>query len=173
MATDIAFAVGVLALFGARVPAGLKLLVLSVAIVDDIGAIVVIAVVYSAGLAWGPLAAAVGLLAIIAALHRVGVVWWPLHGLLGLGVWLATYASGVQATIAGVAVGLLVPTRPLVRHLSVSLGGDVQPSAPVVRWVRLHVQETISPAERLAHSLHPWTSFAVFRCSPWRMPGCR
>jgi NhaA family Na+:H+ antiporter len=162
MATDIAFAVGVLALFGARVPAGLKLLVLSVAIVDDIGAILVIAVVYSAGLAWGPLDAAVGLLAIIAVLHRAGVVWWPVHGLLGLGVWLATYASGVHATIAGVALGLLMPTRPLVRHLSVSLGGDdVQPSAPVVRWVRLHVQEMISAAERLAHSLHPWTSFAV------------
>jgi NhaA family Na+:H+ antiporter len=162
MATDIAFAVGVLALFGSRVPAGLKLLVLSVAIVDDIGAIVVIAVVYSAGLAWGPLAAAVGLLAVIAVLHRVGVVWWPVHGLLGLGVWLATYASGVHATIAGVALGLLVPTRPLVRHLSVSLGeGDMELSAPVVRWVRLHVQETISAAERLAHSLHPWTSLAV------------
>jgi NhaA family Na+:H+ antiporter len=70
--------------------------------------------------------------------------------------------SGVHATIAGVALGLLMPTRPLVRHLSVSLGGDdVQPSAPVVHWVRLHVQETISAAERLAHSLHPWTSFAV------------
>jgi NhaA family Na+:H+ antiporter len=162
MATDIAFAVGVLALFGSRVPAGLKLLLLSVAIVDDIGAILVIAVVYSAGLAWGPLAAAVGMLAVIAVLHRIGVVWWPIHGLLGLAVWLATYASGMHATIAGVALGLLVPTRPLVRHLSVSLDdGDVELSAPVVRWVRLHVQETISAAERLAHNLHPWTSFAV------------
>jgi NhaA family Na+:H+ antiporter len=108
--------------------------VLSVAIVDDIGAILVIAIVYSAGLAWGPLAAAVGLLAVIAALHRVGVVWWPLPGLLGLEVWLATYASGVHATIAGVAVGLLVPTRPLVRHLSVTLGDrEVELSAPVLR----------------------------------------
>jgi Na+:H+ antiporter, NhaA family len=95
MATDIAFAVGVLALFGARDPAGLKLLLLSVAIVDDIGAILVIAVVYSAGLGWGPLAAAVGLLAAIAVLHRVGVVWWPVHVLLGVGVWLATDAAGV------------------------------------------------------------------------------
>jgi NhaA family Na+:H+ antiporter len=161
-ATDIAFALGVLALFGSRVPAGLKLLLLSVAIVDDIGAVIVIAVFYSGGLAWGPLAVAVGLVALIAVLHRVGVVWWPVHVLLGVGLWLATHASGVHATIAGVALGLLMPTRPLVGHLSVSLGGDdVQPSAPVVRWVRLHVQETISAAERLEHSLHPWTSFAI------------
>ena len=162
MATDIAFALGVLALFGSRVPAGLKLLLLSMAIVDDIGAIVVIAVFYSGGLAWGPLAVAVGLLAVIALLHRLGVVWWPVHVLLGVGVWLATYASGMQATIAGVALGLLMPTRPLVRQLSVSLGdNDTELSAPVVRWVKLHVQETISAAERLAHTLHPWTSYAV------------
>jgi Na+:H+ antiporter, NhaA family len=162
MATDIAFALGVLALFGSRVPAGLKVLLLCVAIVDDIGAIIVIAVFYSGGLDWAPLAAAAGLLALIAVLHRVGVVWWPVHVLLGVGVWLATYASGVHATIAGVALGLLMPTRPLVRHLSVSLGdGDAELSAPVVRWVKQHVQETISAAERLAHTLHPWTSFVV------------
>jgi NhaA family Na+:H+ antiporter len=162
MATDIAFALGVLALFGSRVPSGLKLLLLSVAIVDDIGAIIVIAIFYSGGLAWAPLAVAVGLLAGIAVLHRVGVVWWPIHVLLGVGVWLATYTSGVHATIAGVALGLLMPTRPLVRHLSVSLGdGDIAPSAPMVRWVKQHVQETISAAERLEHTLHPWTSFAV------------
>jgi len=135
-----------------------------VAIVDDIGAIIVIAVFYAGGLAWAPLAVAVGLLAVIAALHRVGVVWWPVHVLLGLGVWLAVYASGVHATIAGVAVGLLMPTRPLIRHLSISLGpddDDLQPSAPVVQWVRQQVQETISPAERLAHTFHPWTSYVV------------
>ncbi len=165
MATDIAFAVGVLALFGSRVPSGLKVLLLSVAIVDDIGAIIIIAVFYASGLAWTPLAIAVGLLAVIAVLHRVGVVWWPVHVLLGLGVWLATYASGVHATIAGVALGLLMPTRPLVRHLSISLGqdddDDLQPSAPVVHWVKQQVQETISAAERLAHTFHPWTSYAV------------
>ena len=136
MATDIAFAVGVLALFGSRVPSGLKVLLLSVAIVDDIGAIIVIAIFYTGGLAWSPLAIAVGLLVVIAVLYRMGVVWWPVHVLLGLGVWLATYASGVEATIAGVAVGLLTPAQR-------------------------QVQETISPAERLTHTLHPWTSFVV------------
>ena len=165
MATDIAFAVGVLVLFGSRVPSGLKVLLLSVAIVDDIGAIVVIAVFYTGGLAWTPLALAVGLLVVVAVLHRVGVLWWPVHVLLGLGVWLATYASGVHATIAGVAVGLLMPTRPLVRQLSISLGqdddDDLQPSPPLVHWVRQQAKETVSAAERLAHGLHPWTSYVV------------
>jgi Na+:H+ antiporter, NhaA family len=174
MATDIAFALGVLALFGSRVPSGLKLLLLSVALVDDIGAILVIAAFYAGQLAWGPLAVAVGLLAVIAVLHRVGVVWWPVHVLLGVGVWLATFQSGVHATIAGVALGLLMPTRPLVRHLSVSLGdGDVQPSAPVVRWVTQHVQETISAAERLEHTCIPGPAWPWSRCSPWPTPGCR
>jgi Na+/H+ antiporter NhaA len=83
-----------------------------------------------------------GLLGVIAGLPRMGVVWWPVHVLLGVGVWLATYASGVQATIAGVALGLLMPTRPLVRHLSASLGDDIQPSAPVVRWVRKELYDS-------------------------------
>jgi NhaA family Na+:H+ antiporter len=121
MATDIAFAVGVLALFGSRVPSGLKVLLLSVAIVDDVGAILVIAIFYSSGLAWAPLGIAVGLLAVVAALHRAGVVWWPVHVLLGLGVWLAAYASGVHATIAGVVVGLLMPTHPAGERLEHTL----------------------------------------------------
>lgn len=109
MATDIAFAVGVLALFGSRVPSGLKVLLLSVAIVDDIGAIIVI--FYTGGLAWTPLGIAVALLVTIAVLHRSGVVWWPISVPLGLGVWLATSLSGVHATIAGVA-GRVAHARP-------------------------------------------------------------
>ncbi len=120
-----------------------------------------IAAFSSGELAWVPLGIAVVLLEVAARLHRVpGVVAGPCAARPG--VWLATYASGVHATIAGVALGLLMPTRPLVRHLSVSLGdNDTELSAPVVRWVKLHVQETISAAERLEHTLHPWTSFAV------------
>src|SRR5688572_6915273 len=114
MATDIAFAVGVLAVLGDRVPAGLKVLLLGVAIVDDIGAIVVIAVFYSDGLsaAWGA-AALAGLLA-VAVLRRAKVWFLPVYVVLGVAIWVATLESGVHATIAGVALALLAPARPLL-----------------------------------------------------------
>ncbi|MDP9434651.1 MAG: Na+/H+ antiporter NhaA [Actinomycetota bacterium] len=122
MATDIAFAVGVLALLGDRVPGGAKLLLLSIAIVDDILAIGVIAVVYTQAVSLAWLAAAVGLLGLVAVLRRVGVVdVWP-YVVVGVAVWLATFESGVHATIAGVALGLLTPAgevggRPVLQEL--------------------------------------------------------
>ncbi len=122
MATDIAFAVGVLALLGDRVPGGAKLLLLSIAIVDDILAIGVIAVVYTQGVSLAWLAAAVGLLGVVVVLRRVGVVdVWP-YVVVGVAVWLATFESGVHATIAGVALGLLTPAgevggRPVLQEL--------------------------------------------------------
>jgi NhaA family Na+:H+ antiporter len=105
MATDIAFAVGVMALLGRRVPSSLKLFLLTLAVVDDIGAILVIAVFYSSHIDFGFLGLALGLLILVAALRR-----WPTLALLaGIGVWAALYNSGVHATLAGVAVGLLLP----------------------------------------------------------------
>ncbi|HST38993.1 MAG TPA: Na+/H+ antiporter NhaA [Conexibacter sp.] len=111
-ATDIAFAVGVLALLGPGIPSGVRLFLLTIAIVDDLIAIAIIALFYGDGLAFGWLAlAAAGLLA-VAAMQRLGVrqVW--AYAPLALLVWIATYESGVHATIAGVALGLLVPARP-------------------------------------------------------------
>ena len=109
MATDIAFAVGVMALLGRRVPSGLKVLLLALAIVDDIGAIVVIAIFYSDGVRWLWLgAAAIGLVAIV-ALRRAGATSAPVYALIGIGVWFVTLQSGVHATVAGVALGLLTP----------------------------------------------------------------
>lgn len=134
MATDIAFAVGVLALLGSRVPPGAKLLLLTVAIVDDIIAITVIAIAYTETLSLGWLAGAVaGLLAVV-ALRAAGVAAiWP-YVVVGLLVWLATLESGVHATIAGVALGLLTPT------------GSVQGR---------NVLET------LEHRLHPVSAYVV------------
>lgn len=135
MATDIAFAVGVLALFGRRIPLGLKVFLLSLAIVDDIGAIAVIAIFYSANI--GPLALALSAAstAAFAASWRLGPpLRSPLLFLLAAVAWTALYASGVHPTIAGVALGLAVPA-----------GTDPDPS----------------PAERLGHALHPWTSFGI------------
>src|SRR5512144_1289482 len=113
MATDIAFALGVLALLGERVPIGAKLFLLTIAIVDDIIAITVIAVAYSDRIDPGWLGAAVGGLLAVVGLRAVGVNRiWP-YVLVGVGVWVATLASGVHATIAGVALGLLTPAQPV------------------------------------------------------------
>ena len=136
MATDIAFAVGVLALLGTRVPPALKVLLLALAIVDDVGAIAVIAVAYSDDLSLGWAAAAVAGLVGFALLRRLRVGYLPIAALVGVGVWVATLSSGVHATIAGVALGLVTPARP-------------------------RGTESVSVGERLEAALHPWTSFAV------------
>jgi NhaA family Na+:H+ antiporter len=134
MATDIAFAVGVLALLGKRVPAGAKLLLLTVAIVDDIIAITVIAIFYTDTVLAGWLAGAVAGLGLVVVLRRLGVhAIWP-YVLVGLVVWVCTLESGVHATIAGVALGLLTPAG--------SVGGR-----DVLRT--------------LEHRLHPFSAFLI------------
>jgi Na+:H+ antiporter, NhaA family len=107
MATDIAFSLGVAALVGRRLPSGLRVFLLALAIVDDIAAIVVIAVFYSSGVELLWLACAVGLTAATFALQRSGV---SLFVLLGIGIWIALREAGVHPTLAGVAVGLLIPS---------------------------------------------------------------
>jgi NhaA family Na+:H+ antiporter len=166
MATDIAFAVGVLSLLGSRAPAGLKLFVLSLAIVDDIGAILVIAVFYSAGLQTDWLLVAVAGCLIVAGLKRSGVLWVPLYAVIGVGVWFATLESGVHATIAGVVLGLLAPARPSDPDGfdDVAEGASLlsaEPDAQSVHALTLQAKEVVSPADRLIHLLHPWTSFVV------------
>ena len=164
MATDIAFAVGVVALLGPRVPQSLKLFLLTLAIVDDIGAIVVIAVFYSEGIALLPLLVAAGLIALMSGLRRLRVVAMPLHVLIGVGVWYATYKSGVHATLAGVALGLLAPARPLAagavaREWAEDLSDEPGPAE--LRAMTRLANSSVSVAERLEHALHPLTSFAV------------
>ena len=117
MATDIAFALGVLALLGPRVPPALKVFLLALAIVDDLGAISVIAIFYSDSIGFGWLALAGGSLAAITVLWRLGVRSLPAHVVLGVLTWWFVFESGVHATLAGVAVALLVP---------VDLGDDVE-----------------------------------------------
>ena len=134
MATDIAFAVGVLALLGSRISSGVKLFLLTLAIVDDVLAISVIAVFYSDEVSAGWLMAALGGLLAVVALRRAGVVRILPYVPLGLFVWLATLESGIHATIAGVALGVLTPARPV--------GGR-------------------AVLEELEHRLHPYTSFGV------------
>lgn len=111
MATDVAFAVGVLSLLGARVPGELKVVLLGLAIVDDIGAIAVIAVFYSDGIDGRWLAAAVAGLVVVGMARVAGVRALPVYVAIAAAVWYATLESGVHATIAGVALGLLAPAR--------------------------------------------------------------
>ncbi|MGH2775932.1 MAG: Na+/H+ antiporter NhaA [Actinomycetota bacterium] len=173
MATDIAFAVGVLALFGNRIHPSLKVFLLSLAVADDIGAIVVIALFYTSDLNLVALAVAGGLLGVVALLRALRVIWIPLYVLVGAAAWLATYESGVHATIAGVALGLMTPVRPS-RDPSEDSAESLDPDpdrledgegeglAPkVVRAWRLRTQERVAVGEYLEHLLHPWTSFVV------------
>ena len=166
MATDIAFAVGVLALLGDRVPPTLSVLLLSLAIVDDIGAIVVIAAFYTDEIAvdWA-LGAIAGLL-LVWMLRRFGVWYLPVYVVLGAAIWYATLESGVHATIAGVALGLLTPARPLLTEpdadrIAEELSEDHDVTASEVRALSFRLRESVSVAERLQDLLHPYTSFMV------------
>jgi NhaA family Na+:H+ antiporter len=178
MATDIAFAVGVLALLGRRVPLSLKVFLLAVAIVDDIGAIVVIAVFYTEGIDFGWMAAAVGLCGLVVLMARSGVRDVIAYVVVGGFVWLAVHESGVHATIAGVILGLLTPA---VAHYDpkqlVDSGGSLiarfseaasQPDAlskgipsAALRELEELSRESRPVLDRLEHALHPWTSYAI------------
>jgi NhaA family Na+:H+ antiporter len=165
MATDIAFAVGVLALLGPSIPQRLKLFLLTLAIVDDIGAIMVIAVFYSSGIQFDWLSLALGLLLVVIGLQAFRVWYIPVYVVLGIVIWYATFKSGVHATIAGVALGLLAPARPLLGHRTFEsvedvLSGDTANPA-AVRDLTWKVKETVPITTRLAAVLSPWTSFVI------------
>jgi NhaA family Na+:H+ antiporter len=162
MATDIAIAVGVLSLLGARVSPSLKLFVLAFAIVDDIGAIVVIAVFYSRGIDAKALAVAALLLAAIVGARLLGIRSTLVYVVLGVALWLATHESGVHATLVGVALGLLAPTQPIRPHEYVDIDAltDIS-TAATARETATLARESVSVVEWLEHLLHPWTSFFV------------
>jgi len=146
MATDIAFAVGVLALAGRRVPSSLTVFLLALAIVDDLGAIIVIAVFYSGGIELAWLAGAAGVFAVVAALGALRVRSVAVYLALGVVAWVAVFESGVHATIAGVVLGFLVPMR-----LDDGAAADIEAPAG----------ERRSVLDRIEHDLHPWTSYGV------------
>ena len=164
MATDIAFAVGVVTLLGPRVPSSLKLFLLTLAIVDDIGAIIVIGAFYSSGLQPELLGVAAAIVVVIWLLNRSGVVWLAPYLVLGAALWLATYASGVHATIAGVVLGLLTPAQRLLpASVAREWANDLrdEPTAEQMHAMTRLARHSVSPAERIAHILHPWSSFLI------------
>ncbi|HEX7166452.1 MAG TPA: Na+/H+ antiporter NhaA [Acidimicrobiales bacterium] len=164
MATDIAFALGVLALVAPRLPGSLRIFLLALAIVDDIGAIVVIAVFYTSELQPAWLAAAAAIVVSVFGLRRLGMSARPLFVVLGVGLWLAVHASGVHATIAGVVMGLLVPATPrLDREIMISRADELlnvftpDDARQTSKLARLSVSEL----EWIQHMLHPLSSLLI------------
>lgn len=133
-ATDIAFALGVLALLGSRVPAALKVFLMALAIIDDLGAIVIIALFYTSDLSLLSLSVAAGAIVVLALLNRFNVRNLAIYMLVGVVLWTAVLKSGVHATLAGVVVGFFVPLKEEEGH---------------------------SPAEHLAHGLMPWVNWLI------------
>ena len=138
-ATDIAFALGALALVGSRAPAGLKVFLLALAVLDDLGAIVVIALFYTANLSLGALGIAAAGFAVLLAMNLLGIKRIGLYIVVGLVIWVAVLKSGVHATLAGVVVAFTLPLR----------GKDGA------------FKEGGSPLEVLEHVLHPWVAFLI------------
>ena len=143
MATDIAFAVGIVTLLGSRVPVGAKIFLMTLAVADDIGAIVVIAVFYTGSLAWGWLACALVGLLVIFVMRRGDVQSLAPYLAVGAFIWFAMLESGVHATLAGVALGLLTPAWPLRSPRSFS--ADVRRS--LNRFEDAYYERVLSGAE--------------------------
>jgi Na+:H+ antiporter, NhaA family len=166
MATDIAFALGVVAILGSRVPPSLKVFLLTLAIVDDIGAIVVIALFYSHGIELEWLLVAAGIVLLVVVLRRATVRYMPVFVVLGTALWFAVFETGVHATIAGVVMGLLTPAVPFQTEVETQHVVDVLDHAPGitladVRAASFLLRESVSLTERIEDVLHPWVSYVV------------
>ena len=142
MATDIAFAVGVLALLGSRAPAGLKVFLTALAILDDLGAVLVIGICFSQHISYPALGSAAGLLALGALFNILGVRSLVIYLMIGLALWYAVMQSGIHATISGVALAMVIPA-------SAAPGEESQDQVPP------------SPALHLEHILHPWVIYGI------------
>jgi NhaA family Na+:H+ antiporter len=172
MATDIAFVAGFLALLGSRVPFGLKMFVLTLAIIDDIGAVLVIAVAYTDQISLSMLGLATAGFGVTLFCRWVGVRTVPVYVLIGVGIWLAVLMAGIHATVAGVVLGLLTPSTPWLakrsllkvlsgteRRLQKDRAADDEVEAKhleeAVELLGTTATETISPLDRLETALHP------------------
>jgi len=174
MATDIAFSIGILVLVGSRAPIGAKLFLLALAVVDDLGAIAVIAIFYTDKVDFKWLVIGVGALGVIAAATKLRIRAHSLYFPLAIVSWFAFLESGVHATIAGVMIGLLTPASPLytndefdgmTRDILDTYPGRNHPNAALADHEALLVaevaRESVSPLSRTVATLHGWTSFAI------------
>ncbi len=176
MATDIAFVVGFLALLGPRIPLGLKILLLTLAIIDDLGAIIVIAMAYTSDLSPLYLVPAAAGFGLVYLCNRIGIRSVPVYILLGAGIWLAFLKSGVHPTVAGVILGMLTPAYSwfaghslanVAEGVSQRLRLDQESDAKLASFHEAAylltgaARESISPLVRLETALHPWVAFVI------------
>jgi Na+:H+ antiporter, NhaA family len=176
MATDTAFAVALIAVMGARVPVELRIFLTAAAIVDDIGAIVVVAIFYSDSLHWSALAFALAAVGFLVFLNRAGVYRvWP-YVLVGIVLWACVHEGGLHATLAGVLLAAFIPTRPppdysaLVAQAGAILSAEAShdgeqfrhgPSAPALRELDAIHDRLESPADRLLRNVAPRSTYLV------------
>lgn len=179
IATDIAFTLGVLALLGSRIPVALKVFFTALAIADDLGAVLVIALFYSHGIHLLPLAAAGLVLLALIALNRLRVGQPLPYALLGIGLWLAFLESGIHPTVAGVLLAMTIPartqsdtsafvaqSRAILRDFELAVPGGPLGSHGGRRQAAVQALETLaerleSPLLRLERALHPWTTYLI------------
>mgnify|MGYP002780448629 CR=1 FL=1 len=174
ISTDTAFVLGGLALLGTRVPVSLRLFILSLAVVDDVGAILIVALIYGGPLSWPALAVAGGVVTLVFVFARIGFRSVPLYILAGGVLWFAVNASGVHPTLAGVLLGLMTSAREWVSGVSLHrilerVVGSHATAAhsrndgerKELRMAAIAAKEAISPVERIELRLHPWSAFLI------------
>jgi Na+/H+ antiporter NhaA len=166
MSTDTAFALGVLALVAPAGATRLRVFLLTLAVVDDLGALLVIATAYTSHVSLAALAVAIGLFGVLLALRFAPLWRREAAAVVGVAMWVALYKSGVHPTIAGLAVGLVTSAYPpdredLERATEATRSFREQPTPELARSAQLSVASAISPNERLQYRLHPWTSFVI------------
>ncbi|HLP18112.1 MAG TPA: Na+/H+ antiporter NhaA [Bacteroidota bacterium] len=172
MATDIAFALGILALLGKRIPSSLKIFLAALAIADDMGAVIVIALFYSSGLSPIMLAAAAGCLILLAAANRMNIKKAPVYVALGALLWYCIHLSGIHATIAGVLLAITIPVRPKIDKQSYiettkSAVDDLESVAEehdehqLIHHIAKVSEDVRSPLHRFERMLQPYVSFLI------------
>ncbi|MGH2903184.1 MAG: Na+/H+ antiporter NhaA [Solirubrobacteraceae bacterium] len=166
MSTDTAFALGALALLTPRAATRLRVFLLTLAVVDDLGALAVIATVYTTHVSVVALAVAVALFALLLLLRYAPKWRRPASAVVGVGLWVAMFKSGVDPVISGLAIGLATSAYPparedLERTTALTRSFREQPTPELAREAQQGLLSAISPNERLQYSLHPWTSYVV------------
>ncbi len=166
MSTDTAFALGVLRLVGPRFPDRLRAFILTVVVIDDIVALVVIAVAYSSSLVVTPIVVAVGIFVVVLVARWRGMRAGWVYAVLGAVIWIALFKSGVDPVVTGLALGLLTYAYPAAREDLDRATEEFrqfreQPTAELARQARLSVDTAISPNDRLQQLFHPWTSYLI------------